>query len=150
MNHSDLRALAAVATPGPWFPERSQDYPGAPDVDWILLISRWQGSSMLNTVGFGDDEDTARYVAAVSPDVVVGLLDEIDRLRARLEKRTGGAAGRQGEIPQTRETAPRASAPPPPPRPRRTAEDRVPDLMADLEQSVAQAKEARTRHGRGT
>lgn len=81
----DLRALAAAATPGPWELESYTHYDVAPPVTtWSISdLERWR--SLTNKVGFGEDEATARYVAAVSPDVVVGLLDEIERLRDELE-----------------------------------------------------------------
>lgn len=61
-DHSNLRALAEAATPGPW--KRTRDngiHAGKP--------SRCIGSMY-------DSE----YVVAASPSVVIGLLDEIDRL----------------------------------------------------------------------
>jgi hypothetical protein len=71
----DLRALAAAATPGPWEVEHHLDMLDPPGSWYIADLERWRGYT--NNVGFGEDEATARYVAAVSPDVVVGLLDVV-------------------------------------------------------------------------
>lgn len=79
---AELRALAAGATPGPWEIDSRTHYDVAPSAtDWqIPDLERWRGYA--NPVGFGEDEATARYVAAVSPDVVTALLDEIEMARA--------------------------------------------------------------------
>ena len=68
MTHDELRALCRVATPGTWA------VPATARLEQI-----------------GDDEffcewplRDAAYIAAVSPDVVEGLLDEIARLKALL------------------------------------------------------------------
>lgn len=83
-----LRGLAELATPGPWDVDSVTRYDVAPSAtDWrIPDLERWCGYT--NAVGFGEDEATARYVAAVSPDVVTALLDEIERLRSIIESQT--------------------------------------------------------------
>lgn len=81
---AELRALAAAATPGPWEAEGETRYDYFPPAtSWrIPDLERW--SVYTNDVGFGEDEATARYVAAVDPDVVTALVDEVERLRAAL------------------------------------------------------------------
>lgn len=78
MEHDELRALAAAAgAAGPTWEARAAD---AVDVDATHYIGR-RG---LNGDHFSlcAHDETAAYIAAVSPDVVVGLLDEIAELRA--------------------------------------------------------------------
>lgn len=78
-NHADLRALAAAADPGNWVEADDPE----------IAAGAWPGNGvwtfgyLTNALG-GSDADN-RYVSAVSPDVVVGLLDEINRLRAIVE-----------------------------------------------------------------
>lgn len=71
----DLRALAEKATPGPWTPEDRM----------VLTPSRTVVADVLDVHGVLR-EGTARYIAAASPDVMLALLDERDRLRAALEE----------------------------------------------------------------
>lgn len=70
IDYTKLRELAQAATPGPW----------------------WQGRYSVGAGGLASDPDAvvlhnaatlpdAEYIAAVSPDVVLALLDEIDTLR---------------------------------------------------------------------
>lgn len=70
-DHKALRSIATSATqPGPW------TYYKNDDGDWIVLDA--DGMWVANC---GRVESEARYVAAMSPGVVVGLLEEIERLR---------------------------------------------------------------------
>ena len=71
-----LRALAEVATPGPWRLEGDGD----------LILMGGNGELLMDGVSYyptalSRPEDW-HYVAAVSPDVVLALLDEIERLRS--------------------------------------------------------------------
>lgn len=178
MSHDDLRALAAAATPGPWEVESYWDSlmgPEGENATWrIPGLERWHG--LPNTVHFGRDEATARYVAAVSPDVVVGLLDEIKEERANY---AGAMADLDALVDVTRlvvkeiravvpndrlasriagdlERFLAANHPEPEPSAVIVSGDmavelpaspnQVVDLMAALEKSVAAAKEARRRH----
>lgn len=95
MSH-DLRALAAAATPGPW--SCNEPHPryitttgeieideadwGQPDDCHLMQLTTVADSRAWR---YAD----VRYVAAVSPDVVVGLLDEIDRLQDELDLEKG-------------------------------------------------------------
>lgn len=175
MSHDDLRALAAAATPGPWHLESHLDMLDPPATWHIADLERWRGYT--NNVGFGEDEATARYVAAVSPDVVLGLLDEIGRLRDRPEPLwrlydktvldevreiiiehgrmspgvrqiadllgVAGPPEPSGEGSTTVTAGDMAVELPAPP-------DVIVDLMDALERSMADAKDARTRHPQPT
>lgn len=64
---------------------------GAWGTDWYSDIAPWKSSQLygvidreIGTVGEGMCEEVAEYVAAVNPAVVLRLLNEVDRLRARL------------------------------------------------------------------
>lgn len=70
-DHDELRALAAKATTGPWRPAQGARGYG---------VACPHGTIIAETTGWGVED--AAYIAAVSPDVVVGLLDEIAELRA--------------------------------------------------------------------
>jgi len=84
-DHAELRAKAEAATPGPWVLD--QDGVDEPNVNY--WGRRFIGTAHPDEHGFhnviADTEDghgrNAQYIAAASPDVVLGLLDEIARLR---------------------------------------------------------------------
>ena len=71
---SELRALASEATPGLWEVEDQShaDWPGA---HWTVM----------GRIYFGNDKANAHYVAAVSPDVLTAMLDEIEMGRANYD-----------------------------------------------------------------
>lgn len=75
------------------------------------------------------------YFDGNAHDLALELLDEIDRLRAALDE-LANADHEDDLLEAVSAAAKRQTAPTP---------DRAVDLMADLEQSVAAAKEARTR-----
>ena len=62
----ELRKLAEAATPGPWSWERDGCY----------------GDVVMKGLRFTTSQRNAAYIAAASPDVVLGLLDEIERMRS--------------------------------------------------------------------
>jgi len=85
MTHSELdqlRDLAKAATPGPWRVE-AQGH-------------AWQEVARVNnlevappaSVELAHCADDAAYIAAVSPDVVLGLIAEVERLRLLLREST--------------------------------------------------------------
>ena len=78
MTHDELRALCKAATPGPWN-EGYWDGRFHVETREILLVQDMEPV---------DDKkqamQNATYIAAVSPDVVLGLLDEIARLKRTL------------------------------------------------------------------
>ena len=68
--HDELRRLAEAATPGPWGSSGSQAW----DTDGNLVAAVRDHSELV-------DRPDAAYIAAVDPQTILGLLDEIDRLR---------------------------------------------------------------------
>jgi len=85
-DHDELRALAEAATPGPW----DSEYVWQAVRHIVRNCDFVQGADEFSDGdGFGWNygprgEGDPAYIAAVSPDVVVGLLDEIAELRAAL------------------------------------------------------------------
>ncbi len=82
VKHTHLRALAAKVPEGPWFhgEDPAEDAPvhgtslamvdTGRESDWpIARLTEWH---------------TAEYLAAIDPQTVIGLLDEIERLREAL------------------------------------------------------------------
>lgn len=71
MTHAELRRLAEAATPGPWYVEKRPH-------------TYWEMRTKYGSLIFRDaNECDAAYIAAVNPKTVLGLLDEIERLRLR-------------------------------------------------------------------
>lgn len=69
---AELRALAEAATPGPW-------EHGGEDAPWNVLAPHTpEEYAIVSTSGLYAD---ARYLAAVSPDVVLWLLDALEAER---------------------------------------------------------------------
>jgi hypothetical protein len=69
--HEQLRALAEAATPGPWFVRRFANSDGTVDIETGRIAQRkWRPAQNC-------EYGTAGYIAAVSPDVVLALLDEL-------------------------------------------------------------------------
>ena len=77
--HDELRKLAEKATPGPWSVDRDSpgDYYG-----WVPKVLDADGHPVAGAPANRD------YIAAVSPDVVIALLDEIVMLSTRLATAT--------------------------------------------------------------
>lgn len=71
-DHAELRRLSEVATPGEWRTGDGDD--SLPD----CVLS---GEFVVCEHAGGDVD----YIAAANPQAILGLLDEIDRLRSRLE-----------------------------------------------------------------
>lgn len=90
---SDLRKLAEAATPGPWRVEPQHGY----TEDYIVTNHpSWQGPGLLRYVGecglaHGQEkrpqkfQDDAAYIAALSPERVLALLDVIEAAKAMFE-----------------------------------------------------------------
>lgn len=73
-----LRALAAAASPGPWRYVGERETPNGPR-------SAVRGGDLYAEVAsFYCGPETARYIAAASPDVATALLDRIDALECEL------------------------------------------------------------------
>lgn len=88
---TDLRVLAEAATTGPW--TCNEPFPRFITTAGEILIDEadWGQPDNCHAMQLVTAADSrawrysdVRYVAAVSPDVVVGLLDEITRLRATI------------------------------------------------------------------
>lgn len=95
-DHATLRTLAAKATPGPWVIDDSDPSDvvirSAVDQRWVSNIGNWSrqlpmpaalDTDRLRQVYEADAAD-ASYIAALSPDVTLALLDELETLRAAL------------------------------------------------------------------
>ena len=92
----ELRKLAEAATPGPWQQSRFVDSPHYSHMGQLWKESRIAEEAMMlrgpgrigspecNPVASVPDPDTRAYIAAASPDVILALLDERDKLRAAL------------------------------------------------------------------
>jgi hypothetical protein len=85
--------LASAATPGPWYPEPCGDYGS---YSWLIapVLREKYGD---NALDFGEDERTARYVAAWSPDRALALI-ESDRALLDYAVELGGVRGDASEI----------------------------------------------------
>lgn len=77
-----LRALAQSATPGPWHVEAYGH-----SAQRVAQVNNLEVAPS-NDVELAHCAADAAYIAAVSPDVVLGLIDEVDRLRLLLREST--------------------------------------------------------------
>lgn len=93
-DRTELRRLAEAATPGPWRKRwyGSGGYEGREGVT-VVTNTGTVNCDEIAYLGRGDhDEDTAHrsrngaFIAAASPDVVLGLLDEIDHADATMDR----------------------------------------------------------------
>lgn len=84
----DIIDRHAAATPGPHFVEVIDDHTGRPEGrEWLICdLAREKYGN--NAVSFGEDEATARFVAAAFTDVpeLAARLQEVDRLVSRMEE----------------------------------------------------------------
>ena len=69
-----IKARAEAATPGPWWHE------WVDGDDWWAVYGQPTGDMVCPEVCTMGSPDEAAYIAAVNPAVVLGLLDEIERL----------------------------------------------------------------------
>lgn len=74
---SELRELAAQATPGPWI----RRFWG--DLRDVVITSPTSSGNYLNVCEHAGDN--AEFIAACDPQTVIAILDERDRYRAALE-----------------------------------------------------------------
>ena len=101
-DHAHLRELAEKATPGPW---KVNDLRNAPDGnrDCIWVDARFERGGWVTYRTVAEmDEDTglnpvwgiadAEYIAAVNPDVVLALLDELANYRVNGPNKEGREA----------------------------------------------------------
>jgi hypothetical protein len=153
---AELRALAAAATPGPW------------EVDSFGRVRSPRINSTFCVVHRTTSSADAEFIAAVSPDVVVGLLDELDDERASYDgamadlsalvevaRTVVDATGQTERLRAIRVLGQHLRLNYPEPGPVTIVSgdmavelpgppDQVVDLMDALERSVAAAKEARS------
>lgn len=85
-DRDDLRVLAGAAVPGPWVHRSIPATQG-----WLSSVASEMVCRSTNGIPSGnlarvDDPDTARFIAAASPDAVTGLLDRLDVMEAVLRK----------------------------------------------------------------
>ncbi|MEU3529176.1 hypothetical protein AB0E62_35900 [Streptomyces sp. NPDC038707] len=73
-----IEARAAAATPGPWCTDGAEIYQGS---EYLPGLSAWIGETCRADEGDGGKAD-ARFIAAMSPETVKAMADEIRRLRA--------------------------------------------------------------------
>jgi len=79
---NQLRDLAKAATPGPWRVEAQGHAPHE-----VARVNNLEVAPP-DSVELAHCADDAAYIAAVSPDVVIALLAEVDRLRLLLREST--------------------------------------------------------------
>lgn len=112
-NLAHLRALAEGATPGPWEPEPCEDGPdqapcGPRSVPHFRGVVEKDGCPVcwihphanLRTVIKQDaccSSADARYIAAISPDVLLALLDRLERVEGALGRMLGTHDGVHAE-----------------------------------------------------
>lgn len=97
---ADLRSLAKQATPGPWMtgyaePHRVLDVAGGFIVAEACSTPSLDGRSLRQR-----QEDQSAYIAAVSPDRLLALLDEVERLEQAERLRQAAEAKRNAPTPQ--------------------------------------------------
>lgn len=96
-----LDALIAGASDGPWQVEGLKETPVSDETTWYLEgIERWRG--MTNSVHLGEDEGTARYIAAMNPLVGKALAEVLRNAAKNAETLnrppyTSGASVTQGD-----------------------------------------------------
>lgn len=80
--HEELRALALAATSGPWrFNQKWADHIDAEDGDICMLTDNLFTGLTRPLI---DRRNNASYIAAMSPDTTIALLDELDAARKAL------------------------------------------------------------------
>lgn len=87
-DHAELRRLAKAATPGPWTLYVPEDYQGPEELPGYGVECA-EGRAIVwgalePETGCQFDRD-AEFIAAANPQAILAMLDEIDRLRSRLE-----------------------------------------------------------------
>lgn len=88
MKEDRLRELAAAATPGPWQFEYAGQFGKMGEVELYGNAQLPDEGDLIAVFSRDDNEQgaepNAAYVAAVSPDVVLALLDERDAQQAEI------------------------------------------------------------------
>ena len=89
-DYQELRKKAEVATSGPWKFSSYQDIQTDGSMAPGNLGAVFTADSRYLTVASSCWDGDAMYIAAASPDVVLALLDEVERLRAWMWQDFGG------------------------------------------------------------
>lgn len=89
MNTDELRALAEAATPGPWEESRRTFHDGSYSIDGVGPIWAVWCNDGTADIDFARGRADLDYVKAVSPDVVLGLLDRIRELESQDQLKDG-------------------------------------------------------------
>lgn len=85
---NNLRSLAESATPGPWTWHSTEDSPQWGDRGPYLTGP--DGQLVLSAEGDGDganlyvEASNSAYIAALHPQALLALLDELDKLRTQV------------------------------------------------------------------
>ena len=77
--------VARAATPGPW--EAVSEGTDPDSADWYVDAPAPDMRLQVAALSNGGDEETARHIAAASPDRVIALVEEVRRLRAERQAR---------------------------------------------------------------
>ena len=103
VDHNELAALARAATPGPWFVERGRGYPEVCVGNEVLAklgfdaqLTGTRAETPLSPLSGA--ESNAAYIAAASPDVVLGLLEECEKLKGGGVSSVVGRAFHEGAM----------------------------------------------------
>ena len=82
-DYNKLRALALVATPGPWATDRHLGSRSGEVLICLDAQDRGRGIAIAETVpGTGKEACNAAYIAAANPATVLALLDEVEAAHA--------------------------------------------------------------------
>ena len=80
MTNDELKRLAEQATPGPWLHDKFGDEP------WFTVLAR---DVPAPCVAENLSQADAAYIAAASPDVVMGLIAEVEVLTRMIDEGLG-------------------------------------------------------------
>ena len=91
MNYKKLRKLAEQATPGPWFRSvgRVDDY----DIMTFAIgpvgdredLEQYEDAFAYTFTTNDDGARNGAYIAACDPTTIIGLLDELEKLKKKLK-----------------------------------------------------------------
>lgn len=85
-DNEGLRRAAEAATPGPWVAMKAGSFDWAGAYWAVGTVADGYGErATLDEAEHLNAEADATYIAATSPDVVLGLLDEVEALRETVE-----------------------------------------------------------------
>ncbi|MFG8819797.1 ead/Ea22-like family protein [Pseudomonas aeruginosa] len=87
-DHAELRRVAEAATPGPWSCNRHWAIVGGPILEFTNGAAQQQIAMACGQSWMRDDElrNNAEFIAAANPQAILGLIDEVERLKAELSQ----------------------------------------------------------------